>query len=174
MATSHRARPRLMPSLPPPGTKRVSSCRQRSSLKLTRSWGVIAVMCWMTLDRTGPYRCVSRGPRKAAQHILDYARSQPLDAILPIGDTPVLTAALANQALHFQHHSPDAAAASRNKFLMRQLLRNAGLRVPWFTCFPMQNRPRVLQNEVLYPVRTQTAGAVSQSWRDADNTPRSL
>ncbi len=37
-------------------------------------------------------------PQEAVQHILDYARSQPLDAILPIGDTPVLTAALANQA----------------------------------------------------------------------------
>src|SRR3954447_10600134 len=55
-------------------------------------------------------------PQEAAQHILDYARAQPLDAILPIGDTPVLTAALANQALRFQHHSPRAAAASRNKF----------------------------------------------------------
>src|SRR4029450_8505794 len=84
-------------------------------------------------------------------HIVDYARSQPLDAILPIGDTPVLTAALANQALHLQHHSPRAAAASRNKFLMRQLLCDAGLRVPWFACFPMQAYPRTLQHEVLYP-----------------------
>jgi biotin carboxylase len=90
-------------------------------------------------------------PREAAQHIVDYARSQPLDAILPIGDTPVLTAALANKALHLQHHSPDAAAASRNKFLMRQLLRDAGLRVPWFACFPIQADPRVLQHEVPYP-----------------------
>src|SRR4029453_16834866 len=90
-------------------------------------------------------------PQEAAQHILDYARSQPLDAILPIGDTPVLTAALANQALHLQHHSPSAAAASRNKFLMRQLLRDAGLQVPWFACFPMQAAPRVLQHEGLSP-----------------------
>jgi biotin carboxylase len=90
-------------------------------------------------------------PREAAQHILDYARSQPLDAILPIGDTPVLTAALANEALHLQHHSPDAAAASRNKFLMRQLLRDAGLRVPWFACFPLQADPHILQYEVPYP-----------------------
>ena len=90
-------------------------------------------------------------PQEAAQHILDYARSQPLDAILPIGDTPVLTAALVNQALHFQHHSPDAAAASRNKFRMRQLLRDAGLRVPWFACFPKQADPHVLQHEMPYP-----------------------
>ena len=34
---------------------------------------------------------------------------------------------------------------------MRQLLRDAGLRVPWFACFPMQADPRVLQHEVLYP-----------------------
>jgi len=90
-------------------------------------------------------------PHEAAQHILDYARSQPLDAILPVGDTPVLTAALANQALGLWHNDPDAAAASRNKFLMRQLLRAAGLLVPWFACFPMRADPRVLQHEVPYP-----------------------
>lgn len=90
-------------------------------------------------------------PQEAAQHILDYARTQPLDAILPIGDTPVLTAALATQALGFQHNTPSAAAASRNKFVMRQLLRDAGLRVPWFACFPMQADPRVLQQEIPYP-----------------------
>jgi biotin carboxylase len=90
-------------------------------------------------------------PQEAAQHIVDYARSQPLDAILPIGDTPVLTAAMANQALHLQYHSPRAAAASRHKFLMRQILRGAGLQVPWFACFPMQADPRVLRHEVPYP-----------------------
>jgi biotin carboxylase len=90
-------------------------------------------------------------PQEAAQQILDYTRSQPLDAILPIGDTPVLTAALANQALGFQHNVLQGAAASRNKFLMRQLLRDAGLRVPWFACFPVVADPRVLQQEVPYP-----------------------
>jgi len=90
-------------------------------------------------------------PQEAAQHIVDYTRSQPLDAILPIGDTPVLTAAMANQALHLQYHSPRAAAASRHKFLMRQILRDAGLQVPWFACFPMQADPRVLRHEVPYP-----------------------
>src|ERR1700745_983014 len=38
-------------------------------------------------------------PQEAVQHILDYARAQPLNAILPIGDTPVLTAALATPSL---------------------------------------------------------------------------
>jgi len=90
-------------------------------------------------------------PEEAAQHILEYARTQPLDAILPVGDTPVLTAALANQALGFQHNVPSAAAASRNKFVMRQLLRDAGLRVPWFACFPMLADPRILCHEVPYP-----------------------
>lgn len=90
-------------------------------------------------------------PEEAARHILDYARSQPLDAILPVGDTPVLTAALANQALGLLHNVPGAAAASRNKFVMRQLLRDAGLRVPWFACFPMSADPYVLRHEVPYP-----------------------
>src|SRR5437879_11882487 len=45
-------------------------------------------------------------PQEAAQHILEYARTQPLDAILPVGDTPMLTAALANPALGVQPHLP--------------------------------------------------------------------
>lgn len=90
-------------------------------------------------------------PQEAMQHILEYARSHPIDAILPVGDAPVLTAALANQALGLPHHTPDAAAASRNKFVMRQRLRDAGLQMPWFACFPLMADPRALQHEVPYP-----------------------
>ena len=90
-------------------------------------------------------------PQEAAQHIVNYARTQALQAIVPVGDTPVLTAALASQALGLPHHAPQAAAASRNKFVMRQMLQQAGLRVPWFKCFPMQTEPRVLQHDVPYP-----------------------
>ena len=151
MAIPHRARPRLMLLFTTTGYE------AREFVQAAQQLGVDTVLgsdrCHVLDDpwQDGALPLRFERPQEAAQHILDYARSQPLDAILPIGDTPVLTAALANQALHFQHHSPDAAAASRNKFLMRQLLRDAGLRVPWFACFPMQADPRVLQHEVLYP-----------------------
>lgn len=90
-------------------------------------------------------------PQEAAQHIVNYARTHAVEAIVPIGDTPVLTAALASQALGLSHNAPQAAAASRNKFIMRQILQQAGLQVPWFKSFPMPADPRVLQHEVPYP-----------------------
>ena len=151
MTTPHRARPRLMLLFTTTGYE------AREFVQAAQHLGVDTVLgsdrCHVLNDpwQDGALPLRFERPQEAAQHIVDYARSQPLDAILPIGDTPVLTAALANQALHFQHHDPRAAAASRNKFLMRQLLRDAGLRVPWFASFPRQADPRVLQPEVPYP-----------------------
>ncbi len=151
MGTLYRPRPRLMLLFTTTGYE------AREFVQAAQQLGVDTVLgsdrCHVLDDpwQDGALPLRFERPREAAQHILDYARSQPLDAILPIGDTPVLTAALANEALHLQHHSPDAAAASRNKFLMRQLLRDAGLRVPWFACFPLQADPHILQYEVPYP-----------------------
>lgn len=151
MTTSHNARPRLMLLFTTTGYE------AREFVQAAQHLGVDTVLgsdrCHVLHDpwQDGALPLRFERPHEAAQHILDYARSQPLDAILPVGDTPVLTAALANQALGLGHNDPDAAAASRNKFLMRQLLRDAGLRVPWFACFPMQADPRALQHAVPYP-----------------------
>lgn len=90
-------------------------------------------------------------PQEAAAHIVELAHSRPVDAILAVGETPVLTAALANQALGFRHHTPAAAAASRNKLLMRQCLQAAGVRVPWFAHFPLQADPQTLHADVVFP-----------------------
>ena len=90
-------------------------------------------------------------PQEAAQRIVDFAGRRPVTAILPVGDTPLLSAANASRALGLLHNAPDAVLASRNKLLMRQRLQAAGARVPAFTCFPMQTDPRLVQHEVPYP-----------------------
>lgn len=90
-------------------------------------------------------------PQEAAQRIVDRAGQQPVSAILPIGDTPVLSAALASQNLGLRHNSPPAVSASRNKYLMRQRLQAAFARVPSFRCFPRRIDPRRVQYEVPYP-----------------------
>jgi biotin carboxylase len=90
-------------------------------------------------------------PEEAARRIAEYAHSRPLRTIIPVGDTPLLTAALASAALGLQYNPPDAVAASRNKFLMRQRLLQAGLRVPRFACFPLQTDPYTLAHTVSYP-----------------------
>ena len=90
-------------------------------------------------------------PEEAAGRIVDQVGRQPVDAILPVGDTPLLTAAQASRRLGMVHNSPDAVLASRNKHLMRLRLQAAGARVPSFKCFPMQADPHLVKHEVPFP-----------------------
>ena len=90
-------------------------------------------------------------PQEAAQRIVDVAGQYPVTAILPVGDTPLLSAAKASRELGLLHNSPDAVLASRNKYLMRQRLQAVFAQVPSFRLFPMQTDPRVVQHEIPYP-----------------------
>ena len=90
-------------------------------------------------------------PEEAAGRIVERVSRHPVDAILPVGDTPLLSAAEASKRLGMVHNSPDAVLASRNKYLMRLRLQAAGARVPAFKCFPMQTDPHIIKHEVPYP-----------------------
>lgn len=90
-------------------------------------------------------------PEEAARAIVDFARAQPLRAVVPIGDEAVRTAAAASRALGLPHNPPEAAAACRNKFLARQKLAAAGLPVPRFARFALTTDPRRAAAEVSYP-----------------------
>jgi biotin carboxylase len=90
-------------------------------------------------------------PQEAARRIVDVAGQQPVAAILPVGDTPLLSAAKASRELGLLHNPPDAVLSSHNKYLMRQRLQATFAQVPAFMCFPMQTDPRLVQHEVPYP-----------------------
>ncbi len=89
--------------------------------------------------------------RRSAGVIADYARANPLDGVVAVGDRPTPTAAWACQALGFLHNSPEAAEACRDKYQSRERLRAAGLRVPAFTCFQVDDDPRAVAREVEFP-----------------------
>jgi len=90
-------------------------------------------------------------PEAAARQIVEYARAHPLHAIVPVGDRPTLAAALASAALGLRHNPPDAVAAARNKFKARAQFAAAGLRVPRFTRFPLEQEPRKAAGAIPYP-----------------------
>ena len=54
------------------------------------------------------------------------------DAVVALGDAPVVTAALVCQARGIPYHSEQAALAGRDKLILRRLLHAAGLKVPVF------------------------------------------
>lgn len=60
--------------------------------------------------------------RAAAAAIVAAAATRRIDAILPVDDRGVLTAALAGEELHLEHNPPAAVAATRNKATLRRAL----------------------------------------------------
>ena len=96
-----------------------------------------------------------RQPDTAVQTILDFAQTTPLAAILPVDDSGVLIAARANQALGLPHNQPAAAAAARDKLVMRQLLRDGGVPTPPFHGFALDDEmariTAVVQSDIGFP-----------------------
>ncbi len=90
-------------------------------------------------------------PEGSAQTILEFARAQPLQAIVPLGDRATRAAAFACQALGLPHNPPSAAEACHNKFLARQRLQAAGIAVPRFESFSVHDDPGRCAAQVEFP-----------------------
>lgn len=100
-------------------------------------------------DRALPVRF--EDPQASARTLVEFARARPLQAIVPLGDRAVRTAALACQALSLPCNPPDAAEAARDKFIARQRLQAAGVAVPPFVRFSLADDPRRSAQQVAYP-----------------------
>jgi biotin carboxylase len=74
---------------------------------------------------------------RSVDAVVSAVRRQPVDGVLVVGDRPTVIAARAAERLGIPHHSPVAAAVARDKLRTRELLHDAGLRVPWFRVFPI-------------------------------------
>jgi len=106
--------------------------------------------------------------------VLDVARNQPIDGVLAVGDRPTVIAARVAEALGLPGHPPDAAAIARNKELMRDCLRAAGLPAPAFIRTPITANPAWLLSQVSFPcVVKPVALSGSRGVMRADN-PREL
>jgi biotin carboxylase len=88
---------------------------------------------------------------RAVETLVEHASRQALDGMLALGDGPVAIAARVADALGLPGHPPEAAAASRDKRLLRERLRAAGLPVPWFITVPRESDPRALFEHVPWP-----------------------
>src|SRR5579872_749773 len=75
----------------------------------------------------------------SVEAILEAARARHIDGMLVVGDRPTVIAARAAQALGLPGHPPEAAAIAKHKLRTREQLRDAGLPVPWFTAFQLDD-----------------------------------
>jgi len=77
-------------------------------------------------------------PEQAAAALLTRLEGEPLDGVLALGDRPILTAAHLARALGLVYNSPEAVANCRSKIRQREVLRAAGLPVPGFFSFALE------------------------------------
>jgi biotin carboxylase len=88
---------------------------------------------------------------RSVETILERARTNPIDAVLVVGDRPTTIAALVGEALGFPGHQPMAAAVARNKLLTRERLRDSDLLVPWFVPTAADADPHEIASLISYP-----------------------
>jgi hypothetical protein len=90
-------------------------------------------------------------PEAAAHAVLHAVRVQGVDGILALGDRPAVAAAYAARGLGLSYNHPAAVEACRNKLRMREVFRDAGLRVPWFRSVPLYPAPEPGFLGITYP-----------------------
>jgi ATP-grasp domain/L-amino acid ligase C-terminal domain 2 len=109
-------------------------------------------------------------PRESAAKIVEYAIRQPIHGLAAIGDAPTTTAAFIARKLSLPFHSPEAVQLCRNKFLARQRLQQAGMRVPWYSRFKALCNPAQAARAVPYPSVLKPLGlSASRGVIRADN-----
>ncbi|MGC2670950.1 MAG: hypothetical protein WA299_03725, partial [Candidatus Acidiferrum sp.] len=90
-------------------------------------------------------------PDAAAYAVLETVRDKNLDGILALGDRPAVAAAYVARGLGIQYNHPAAVEACRSKLRMREVFREAGLRVPWFRSVPLYPAPEPSLLGISYP-----------------------
>lgn len=100
-------------------------------------------------DRAIPVHFES--PEAAAYAVLETVQGQNIDGILALGDRPAVAAAYAARSLGIQYNHPASVEACRSKLRMREVFREAGLRVPWFRSVPLHPAPEPSLLGISYP-----------------------
>ena len=111
-------------------------------------------------------------PEESLRLIEEEAAQRPFDGIVAVGDRPVYLAALAAQRLGIPYSPPAAVAASRDKFLMRQCFRLAGLPVPSFFRVSTEEDPSRAAERAPFPCVLKPLGLSGSRGVIRANDPR--
>ena len=89
---------------------------------------------------------------RSVDAVLKAVDSRPVNAVLAVGDRPTVMAAYLSRLLGLPGNPPEAAAASRDKRIMRQKLKAAGLPTPSFIAVPSATDAMSLLDRIAFPV----------------------
>ena len=90
-------------------------------------------------------------PEAAAYTVMETMRDREVAGVLALGDRPAAAAAYAAHGLGILYNHPAAVEACRNKLRMREVFREAGLRVPWFRSLPLVPAPEPSLAGISFP-----------------------
>jgi biotin carboxylase len=90
-------------------------------------------------------------PQRAASQAVEFAGPFPLDAVIAVDEDTAVVAAHIARALGLRHNSIESAYAAKHKHRMRSVLKEAGLRVPRFWPFSLNEDPHTIASRVMYP-----------------------
>jgi biotin carboxylase len=90
-------------------------------------------------------------PERAAREMAEYARTRPIDAVVPVDDETALVGAAIAERLGLRCNPAGAVAATRNKRLMRERLAKAGVPGPAFTTVAVSEDPAAAARRIGYP-----------------------
>jgi biotin carboxylase len=88
---------------------------------------------------------------RSTDAIVAHVQEHPVSAILGVDDSGTLLAARASAHLGLRGNDPEAAAAARDKHVMRQRFAAAGVPSPAFRVFHTGDDPRAVAEAVSYP-----------------------
>ena len=119
------------------GVDIVAASEQPSTMAATNPAGLL------TLDFLDP----ERSGREAAR----FASRFPIDAVIPVDEDTAVVAAFVARALDLDHNSVESARAAKNKYLMREALSRAGVRVPRYRHFSLDDDLHEVGKQISYP-----------------------
>jgi biotin carboxylase len=97
----------------------------------------------LTLDFRNPDECAGR--------VVEFSRAHPVDAVVGVDEETALAAAAISLALGLTGNPARAAAASRDKALLREALEAAGVPSPRSRVFRIEEEPADAAAAVAYP-----------------------
>jgi biotin carboxylase len=83
--------------------------------------------------------------------ICEWSDKHSLKAVLGVDEESIVLAARLSEVLGLVHNSIESVELTKDKFLMRNALKGAGLKSPWFKRFSVHQAPQELVNEISFP-----------------------
>ena len=90
-------------------------------------------------------------PEKAGREAAEFARQFPVDAVIPVDEDTAVVAATIARTLALDHNSVESVRAAKNKFLMREALSRARVRVPRYCHFSLDDDLAEISKRISYP-----------------------